>query len=308
MPIRPIEHGIFAGTGGAVGGAGYLGGGGASSTVVNKLLFPDETVSVVSAGLTSGNRSACQGMGNAGVAGYIAGGGPSHTALTANDKFSFVDDTRTSATALAGGITMGTAISNSGTAGYWGTGYNGMLITAIYKTLFSTDAMSTLSATLTGRYYRPGGFSDENGYAGYFAGGYNAVTDLVQKMRYSSEVVYTVTAGLSSARTAVAGMSDSGTAGYVAGGWGISAVIDKWLFATDGRTTLVATVPTPSYEMAGVSDTGTAGYMCGGHDGTGDQSRIMKLAFAAATTSTLSATLTVSKSNMGYCSNQGALA
>jgi hypothetical protein len=202
----------------------------------------------------------------------------------------------------------GCGISNSGTAGYWGTGYNGGLVTAIYKTLFSNDAMSTLSATLTGRWYRPGSFSDEEGYAGYFCGGYNAVTDLVQKMRYSSEVVYTVTAGLSSARTAVAGMSDSGTAGYVAGGWGISAVIDKWLFSNDSRTTLSATVPTASYEMCGMSNTGTAGYMAGGHDGTGDQSRVMKLAFASATTSTLSATLTFSKSNMGGMSNQSALA
>ena len=72
MPIRPIEHGIFASAAGGVGGAAYFGGG--SGTNVNKFAFPDDTRTSLAAGL-SVSRVDLGGCANSGVAIYFGGGG-----------------------------------------------------------------------------------------------------------------------------------------------------------------------------------------------------------------------------------------
>ena len=74
MPIRPIEHGIFAGAAGGFAGAAYFGGGDPTTAVVNKFAFPDDTRTTLGTGLSVA-RPDLGGCANSGVAIYFGGGG-----------------------------------------------------------------------------------------------------------------------------------------------------------------------------------------------------------------------------------------
>ena len=95
MPIRPIEHGIFAGAAGGVIGAAYFAGGHIPSTstyvtTVDKFSFLDDSRTTLVTGLSSA-RTGIGGAANSGTAAYFAGG---YAALRGStvDKFAFPDD------------------------------------------------------------------------------------------------------------------------------------------------------------------------------------------------------------------------
>ena len=98
MPIRPIDHGIFAASGAGAPGAAYFGGGqisgGTRQTKVEKFAYPDDTRTALGTGLSAA-RNTLAGMANSGTAGYFAGGYVSSGATDVVDKFAFSDDSRT---------------------------------------------------------------------------------------------------------------------------------------------------------------------------------------------------------------------
>ena len=98
MPVRPVDHGIFAASGAGAARAGYFGGGqisgGTRQTKVEKFAFPDETRTALGTGLAvSTHRVAA--MANWGPAGYFGGGYDAGAATEAVDKFAFAEDSRT---------------------------------------------------------------------------------------------------------------------------------------------------------------------------------------------------------------------
>jgi len=94
------------------------------------------------------------------------------------------------------------------------------------------------------------------GVAGYFAGGRDT-TDVVDKFAFPSDSRTTLATGLSVARRAMAGISNSAVAGYAAGGYdGSSRVttVDKFAFPSDSRTTLGTGLSVARRAMAGFQD------------------------------------------------------
>ena len=74
---------------------------------------------------------------------------------------------------------------------------------------------------------------------GYFGGGNEPpLAATVDKFAFSDDSRSTLGTGLSVARFRLAGMADSGTAGYFGGGNTSGATVDKFAFSDDSRTTL----------------------------------------------------------------------
>jgi len=102
--------------------------------------------------------------------------------------------------------------ANSGTAGYWAGRWTSPTTgNLIQKLTFSTEARTTIAATLADSIFGASGASN-NAVAGYIAGGVNgAAKSYIQKLDYATETRTTITATLSTARNYTAGMADSGT-------------------------------------------------------------------------------------------------
>jgi hypothetical protein len=138
------------------GTAGYYSGGQIASfhytNRIEKLSFSGETRSVLSATLSS-VRAYSMGFANSGTAGYWAGGGDeSGNGITEIAKLSFSNDSLSAiSSAFSPGRFDGAGVAKSGTAGYCmgGTKTNSSTTTTqIDKVLFSTDTLSTISATI----------------------------------------------------------------------------------------------------------------------------------------------------------------
>ena len=237
------------------------------------------------------------------VAGYAAGGTDVGGALSGIDKIAFPADTRTTLSAtLTSNKDSVTGFANSGVAGYalgGSTNSNG-----IDKIAFPSDTKSTLSATLTNSSTMAGAFANSN-VAGYYAGGYNAGLNTnystIDKITFPADSKSTLVATLTAAQRGVVGFSNSGTAGYAAGGDGPNTNrIDKITFSNDSKSTLVATLTDPQRAGSGFADKGVAGYYCGGRN-NGDTflDRIDKITFSSDTKSTLGAVLSRAKQNAG---------
>jgi hypothetical protein len=126
-----------------------------------------------------------------------------------------------------------------------------------------------------------------SGIAGYFGGGTTeagAVTT-VDKFTFSSDARTTLGTGLSTGRTALAAMADSGVGGYIAGG-SSSTTVDKFAFISDTRTTLATGLSVARNNFAGFANVAYAGYFAGG-----TSLAIDRFAFPSDTRSVLSATL-----------------
>ena len=202
-------------------------------------------------------------------------------------------------------------MANSGTAAYFGGGYDTASISGIDKIAFSADTKTTLSATLTTAIFGLTGMAN-SGTAGYFAGG--AGLDGIDKIAFSADTKTTLAAVLSVARGYPGGAANSGTAGYVAGGGNSSfpnglSSIDKIAFSADTRTTLSATLTEARLRLGGAAHSGAAAYFPGGSSlyGAGYTSAIDKIAFSADTKSTLTATLTTVNRTMASAANSGTL-
>jgi len=122
--------------------------------------------------------------------------------------------------------------------------------------------------------------------AGYVGGGITSLggsvgSTAVRKVQYSNDSVSTISATISG-RESAAGVSNSGLAGYFAGGHNTTN-IDKIVYATDSVSTLSAKVNFQA-RMGGFANSGTAGYFSNYY---GNFSRINKLTFSNDTNSNL---------------------
>lgn len=163
------------------GTAGYKTGGHQGSAflgAVDKLTYSDETRS--STGATMGNLYLSTGLSNKGVAGYTVGGYSWSTNFVST-VYKFVFATNSVSTPTNYGLAQYNIVGweNNGTAGYSAGGGESRPST-IYKMPFSTDSMSSISATLSSGADWGGGLA-EKGVAGYYALGRidRTVTDKV---------------------------------------------------------------------------------------------------------------------------------
>lgn len=142
-----------------------------------------------------------------------------------------------------------------------------------------------------------------SGIAGYNAGGgtntsVNSYSTAITKVTYSNDSLSTLAATLGgSPGRSAAGFSNSGTAGYTAGGYngaagGSQSVINKLTYSNDSNSSGATTLSVVRGEVYSCSNTGTAGYAGGGYSTSGDVSSIDKILYSNDSRSTLSATLT----------------
>ncbi len=276
MVIRPADHGIFASSGGGAVGAGYFGGGWVAARVdtVDKFSFPNDSRTTLGTGL-SAVRQYLAAMANSGTAGYFGGGidNPDGDNVDTVDKFAFSDDSRTTlGTGLSAATGWLSGMANSGTAGYFGGGIGASFTDAVDKFAFSDDGRSTLGTGLSAARYYMAAMAN-SGTAGYFCGGYEVyspyIMDTVDKFAFSDDSRSTLGTGLSAGRWGwLAGMANSGTAGYVCGGKEAATVdtVDKFAFSDDSRSTLATGLSAATWLAAAMADSGTAGYFGGGYD------------------------------------------
>jgi len=196
--------------------------------------------------------------------------------------------------------------------GYVGGGQTSSAhLSSIDKLTFSTEAVSTLSATLTTTRTMVQSFAN-SGVAGYVAGGYSSsALSGVDKITFPADTKSTLSATLNSGNGRYGGapFANSGTAGYLAGGANVSdtrlASIEKLTFSSDTIATLSATTTTAvDRSPAGFANSGVAGYVAGGYDPS-NLSRIDKLTFSTDSRSTLGATITNGRRNTTGFANSG---
>jgi len=178
--------------------------------------------------------------------------------------------------------------------GYFAGGTDSNKKSNIYALNMNTETTSTLSATLTTAREKMGSASN-SGTAGYFAGGADDVTTYlrdVDKLAFATNTKTNLASKLgASGRSGNAGMANSGTAGYFAGGSNpsVRSDITKLAFSNDAATTLSATMTTGLDNAAGLANSGTAGYIGGGYNGApGTLQRIEKFTFSDDTKSAAS--------------------
>ena len=205
-------------------------------------------------------------------AGLIMGGAGGY--LDTVDRFSFPSDARTTlGTGLSSARHSGAGMSNSGVAGYAaGGGTTGNTPqTTVDKFAYADDARSTLGTGLADtRTNQPFGFSN-SGTAGYIGGGWSstgsAAIDKVDKFAFSNDARSTLSDTLVAAVSYIAGMANSGTAGYATGGLASANLsrVEKLPFSTDTFSTLGTGLATAVRLPSAMANSGTAGYVGGGY-------------------------------------------
>lgn len=189
----------------AAGVAGYFGGGfnQATGTVLNgidKITFPGDTLTTLSATLSAPNYTLA-GMANSGVAGYFGGGQDFAGRFATVDKITFPGDTKSTLGAvLTEGRRALAAMANDGVAGYFGGGTSDT-VGILEKLNFSTETLSVISAVTLSRARNQSAMADPN-IAGYFGGGYTSPDPSwggIDKITFSSDAKTTLAATLVSA-------------------------------------------------------------------------------------------------------------
>jgi hypothetical protein len=261
-----------------------------------------------------------QAFANSGVAGYRAGGSGNGGQQSTIQKIAFINDAVSSVAAtLSGTKTMGGAFANSGTAGYIAGGVSSGTTTTD-KLTFSNDTRATIASRLPYALYTQAGFAN-SGTAGYVAGGNQSGAtqhSAIHKLVFSNDTWTNNVSYLSAIADSfgAAGMANSGTAGYIAGGNYMTPqvpfdyaqalnIIAKVTFSNDSRSNLGATLAAVSTWLGSHANSGTAGYVCGGSSSF--RSNIQKLVFSNDTISTLAATLSEPKYQMAAMANSGVL-
>jgi hypothetical protein len=314
MPIRPIEHGIFASSGAAAGGGfAYVLGTGQNASggfleFIDKFAYADDTRSTLSATMDDGHKDSSS-MANPGSAAYCTGGENLGGLTDETDKIAFADDTHSMLTStLSDGFYGGSCLSNAGVKGYYCGGNKYPIVSTIQLLTFSTEAWSTSGTSLN---YAPltGGSFNNNAVAGYVLGTYTGSTSQIDKVTFSDDSVSTLSATLSPAGGYVSGgMGDAGVAGYVKNYGSPYTTIQKITFATDAHSALSATAIKSRYQ-AQTSATGTAGYFMGGKTDATDASAVVeRLEFPAETVSTISAVISSGEHRASAATNELALA
>jgi hypothetical protein len=129
-------------------------------------------------------------------------------------------------------------------------------------------------------------------------GGINAFDNIstIEKLTFTTETMSTIT-GTWSAASHPGGVANSGTAGYVLGGFTNSRLssIRKITFSNDNQSTIASTLSDGRNSMGhGASNSGTAGYIAGGILTNSDVSMITKITYSNENVSNLAATLATS--------------
>ena len=314
MPIRPIEHGIFASSGAAAGGgfAYFMGTGQDENytymTFIDKVAYADDSRSTLSATMTDGHKDA-NAMANPGSAAYCTGGENAGGVHKSTDKIAFSDDSHSVLTSeLSANRYGGACLSNAGVKGYYCGGNQYPIVSTIQPLTFSTEAWSTASSTLNYSPLNPGSFNN-NAVAGYVLGTYTGSTTQIDKMTYPGESVSTLTATLSPGGGYISGgLGDTGVAGYTYIYAHPYTGVQKVTFSTDALSTITATLTKIRY-TAQTSATGTAGYwMAGNTDTANATDTIKRMEFPGETISTVSTVLSDAVTRATAATNELALA
>jgi hypothetical protein len=248
-------------------------------------------------------------------AAFIAGGNGYTNDIA---KMPFSTDTIADLAATLDTGAGGTAgCSDSGVAGYVAGGYHGgspATSENIDKLTYSNDTAALMTPTLSLRRHAPAGMQD-SGVAGYFAGGDNEGTASYQtindRLVFSTATCSTTTA-MSTGGDTTASFSNSGTAGYLLGGYGAGGgaagykdEVDKFAFPSDTLSVLTALPATVAW-ADGFADVGVSGYHCGGWESVAQNvATIYKWAFSNDARTTSSGSLSVADSQQTSGANSG---
>ena len=218
----------------------------ANSNGIIRFGYYAETASVLTA-TTPYSFFSAGGATNNGVCAYVAGGmDPSAASgLSSAFKMSYSTETCSSLSttlATARGSTGG--VYNANTAAYFGGGTNDngpTRYTAISKMTFSTDTLSTISATMSVSIcFNPTTSSSYNATSGWWFGGYigsGTDTSTIHRLTYSTETRDTP-ASLASASRASGSVSNHTTAAYFNGGTGATTNTQKIVYSSATVSTL----------------------------------------------------------------------
>jgi hypothetical protein len=290
---------------------------------IDKLSFDTDSVSTISATISSLNSNLFgAGFANSGTAGYYAGG-YNNAGLSKIDKLTFSSESRSTISAtFSAGRSYTAACANSGTAGYMGggqddatAGSNRYGSSDIQKLTFSNDSRSTIGATLSTNISNHAAMAN-SGTAGYWgSGNYYDYSQIyyskINKLTFSNETRSILTAQLTNGNVShYTPVANSGTAGYWMGGNELGtqiARIDKMSFSNDTISSISGLARVAMYG-AGAAKSGTAGYMGGGYTDSGySTSYIVKITFSTDTRTEVSNRLSTNKQSAGAFANSGAL-
>jgi|GEM_PF-5683580 len=275
----------------AVTNRGYFCGGydgGSNISTIRVLDYQTEGATTAGIALNTATRQA--GGAASDFKGYIAGG---VSALTRIEAIQFADQTRAVLSAV-----LPTGIGKQGStesdlAGYFSGGDTGSYSNVLHKILFSTEATSTPSATLSANRLAPAGASSAT--KGYVAGGEEVGGTEVttnEAITFSTDAIATLGAVLSTARAALAGVP-SGTSAYWCGGFTLSSTYDNSIsrlqFSNETSVAVTATLAS-GRSMMGAVNSSSKGYLGGGLNGS-YLSAILALTFSGETTASLAATM-----------------
>lgn len=288
--LRNFPNGIYIPTGGA---AQYL-------------RFSDDTISSVASSGAFNLYYSMTAISNSGVAAYFAGDG---NGSTTRFKISFSTRIASSVSALQTAICLAGGVSNNGTAGYFMGGANGStFLTVIQKTNYSTDATSTIAATLSqGQQFESATFSNKStagyGIGGAISGNYTSTS---AKLTFSNETRSSVS-GFDYFIWGAFGFAYSDVRGYIAGGTtgSITAVAYQFPFSTETKSSTTS-MPVATATGGATSNINTAGYAVGGQDAsTYGLTTTRKIAFSNDTWSLLSAQTAVGLAYYAVAGNSG---
>jgi hypothetical protein len=257
-------------------GGYFVGGVGSAVTTltsIDKISFPTNTFSSLSATLPTANADG-SGMANSGVAGYNSGG--KTTAGTTNGtaaitKMAFAGETiSTLAATLAQVIRGAIGFANSGTNGFvFGGEHQSNTYSTIAIISFSDDTRTTGSSSI-GSMNSTQAFENAK-IAAFIPGGRNstALQTAIRKYLFAGNVQSTGSATVSVAKQDLQSASNHGVAGYIingyqsAGGdWFIGT--DKLTYSGETRATLATTLSGHRALGSGLADRGKNAFFCFG--------------------------------------------
>jgi hypothetical protein len=203
------------------------------------------------------------------------------------------------------GVLSAAAISIVERAGYMALGSG---LTTVDKFLFPTDTRTTLATGLSvADSYIGNGIANSN-VAGYVA--LEASPSAVNKFAFPTDVRTSLGTNLATPRYLKTGFSNSGVAGYFAGGVqsGTSTIIssvEKYTFPAETRSTLGTGMSGNRREIGGFENIAVAGYVGPGFDGgsPGRTTTVDKFAFPSDTRSTLGTGTSASLRDAGAMSD-----
>ena len=213
-----------------------------------------------------------QGTFSSGLSAYMNGGAtgtPQSTMVSNTDKLTYSTDTTARLPGSNSPVVLfgHNGIANETSGWFWGGHTYGIPEpynqTNLYKTTFSTDAMSTSPATMTaGNYYMS---STNSATAGYTFSGQTYSTN-TQKMTFSTESCSMLPAQVPSAIYNNGSAIGNQTAGYVNAGHPAYSAIVKTVWSTE-TSSEVASITSPGRSKSLCFGNTTLGFWGGGEPG-----------------------------------------